>query len=141
MGLRSPLWMLSQALAEERDRTRLSHLSGRALDLGLGKVDKTRGHLFQAAGAVQQFLAKYPKYVSTIAAASPLEGYKPDGKMLKDWLSFIENSSGTFGHPRFGYNYDTLKGYLTPKYGGERLHGGGGDNEFEICLRLVAAFT
>jgi len=40
----------------------------------------------------------------------------------------------------FTYNYDTLRGYLTPKYGGTRQGGGGGDNEFEIVLRLMADF-
>ena len=61
--------------------------------------------------------------------------------MLADWIAFIDEHDGTYGHRRFAYNYDTLKGYLTPKYGGTRVGGGGGDNEFEICLRLGAAFV
>jgi len=106
----------------------------------LRKRDSTRGHLFQAAGAVQKFLEAHPEHVATIQAASPLEPYKPAGQVLADWSAFIDEQEGAYGHGRFGYNYDTLKGYLTTKYGGMRTGGGGGDNEFEICLRLGAAF-
>ena len=141
MALKGPLWLLARALVNERNRSSLAHLSTRALDLGLRKTDSTRGHLFQAAGAVQKFLEAHPEHVATIQAASPFEPYKPAGQVLADWIAFIAERDGTFGHRKFGYNYDTLKGYLTPKYGGERTGGGGGDNEFEICLRLCAAFV
>ena len=141
MALKGPLWLLRRALVEERNRTALGHLSGRALDLGLLRTDSTRGHLFQAAGAVQRFLEAHPEHVATIQAASPLEPYKPAGQVLADWTAFIAELDGTYGRGRFGYNYDTLKGYLTPRYGGTRAGGGGGDNEFEICLRLGAEFV
>lgn len=141
MALKGPLWLLGRALVEERNRTPLGHLSARALDLGLRKTDSTRGHLFQAAGAAQKFLEAHPAHVSTIQAASPLDPYKPTGQMLADWKSFLARHGGPHGQGKFGYNYDTLKGYLTPKYGGTRTGGGGGDNEFEICLRLCAAFV
>ena len=141
MALKGPLWLLGRALVEERNRTPLGHLSARALDLGLRKRDSTRGHLFQAAGAVQRFLEAHPEHVAVIQAASPLEPYKPVGQVLADWTAFIAEHDGTYGQRRFNYNYDTLKGYLTPKYGGTRIGGGGGDNEFEICLRLGAAFV
>lgn len=140
MALKGPLSLLGRALVEERNRTALGYLSARALDLGLRKRDSTRGHLFQAAGAVQRFLEAHPEHVATIQAASPLEPYKPAGQVLADWTDFIAEHDGTYGQGRFGYNYDTLKRYLTPKYGGTRTGGGGGDNEFEICLRLGAAF-
>ena len=140
MALKGPLWLLGRALVEERNRTPLGHLSSRALDLGLRKTDSTRGHLFQAAGAVQRFLEAHPEHVGTIQAASPLEPYKPAGQVLDDWRTFLAGHDGPYGRGNFGYNYDTLKGYLTPKYGGLRAGGGGGDNEFEICLRLSAAF-
>lgn len=110
------------------------------LDLGLRKTDATRGHVFQAAGAVQQFLIAHPNHVATIAAASQIEPYKAKGVVLNDWLQFMAAQSGAYGRSQFGYNYNTLKGYLTNKYGGTRKGGGGGDNEFEICMRLIAAF-
>lgn len=141
MALRGPLWLLGCALVEERNRTPLGYLSGKALDLGLRKKDSTRGHLFQAAGAIQGFLEAHPEHVPTIRAASPLEPYKPAGQVLNDWKLFLAGRAGVYGHGKFGYNYDTLKGYLTPKYGGTRAGGGGGDNELEICLRLGAAFV
>ena len=140
MALKGPLWLLGRALVEERNRSTLSYLSGRALDLGLRRAESTRGHLFQAAGAVQRFLEAHQEHVTTIVAASPLEPYKPTGQMLDDWIAFLAEREGSYGHRRFAYNYDTLRGYLTPKYGGTRTGGGGGDNEFEICMRLSAAF-
>jgi hypothetical protein len=140
MALKGPLSLLGRALVEERGNTQLGYLSARALDLGVRKTDSTRGHLFQAVGAVQRFLEAYPQHVATIKAASPLDPYKPAGQVLADWNTFIGANAGAYGNVKFGYNYDTLKGYLTPKYGGTRLGGGGGDNEFEICLRLGAEF-
>lgn len=142
MALKGPLWLLGRALVEERNRTPLGHLSARALDLGLRKTDSTRGHLFQAAGAIQRFLEAHPEHIATIQAAAALEPYKPTGQVLADWKAFLaQQHDGPYGQGKFGYNYGTLKGYLTPKYGGTRTGGGGGDNEFEICLRLGAAFV
>lgn len=140
MALKGPLWLLGRALVEERNRTPLGHLAARALDLGLRKTDSTRGHLSQATGAIQIFLQAHSAHAATIRAASPLEPYKPTGQMQNDWKTFFAGHDGAYGQKTFGYNYDTLKGYLTPKYGGVRTGGGGGDNEFEICLRLGAAF-
>lgn len=140
MALKSPLWLLGKALVEERNRTILGHLSSKALDLGLRKTDSTRGHMFQAIGAVQKFLERFPQHKDTISAASPLEPYKPNRQILTDWKNFIQRHDGSYGHARFDYNYDTLKGYLTLKYGGTRRGGGGGDNEFEISLKLCAHF-
>jgi len=74
--------------------------------------------------------------------ASPSEPYKPKGPVLSDWKRFLTTKKGEYGQARLGfqYNYNTLKGYLTPQYGGHRTGGGGGDNEFEIVLRLLAGF-
>jgi hypothetical protein len=131
----------SKCLDEERKASKLSHLSARCLDLGLKKTDSTRGHVFQACGAVQKFLEAYPQHKSSISASSPVDPYKPTGKVLADWKTFLSSHSGTgtYGQGQWGYNYDTLRGYLTRKYGGRRTGGGGGDNEFEIVLRLVSA--
>jgi hypothetical protein len=127
-------------LTEERNRTSLGHLSSRALDLGIRKTDSTRGHLFQAIGAVQQFLIAYPQHKATINTASKIDPYKPTGQVLDDWKTFLKAHAGSYGNAKFGYNYNTLKGYLTKKYAGNRTGGGGGDNEFEISMRLCAAF-
>lgn len=140
MAIKGPLWFLAHSLDQERSRTALSFLSGRALDLGLKKTDATRGHLFQAVGAVQKFLDQYPGHLPTIKSNSPLNPYKPNGQVLKDWLKFIAANGGPYERASFGYNYNTLKGYLTAKYGGTRAGGGGGDNELEIAFRLVAEF-
>lgn len=141
MAIKGPLWFLAQALNEERARTPLAYLAGRALDLGLKKTDATRGHLFQAIGATQRFFQQHPHHLAGIKAASPVQPLKPAGAVLSDWKKFIAANNGTYEKPSFGYNYTTLKGYLTPKYGGRRAGGGGGDNEFEICLRLLAEFV
>jgi len=140
MALKGPLWVLANARAEERSVSHLAHLSSRALDLGLSKVDKTRGHLFQAVGAVQRFFADYPQHVATVTAAAPHQPFKPAGTMLNDWKTFLAANQGPYGNAHFGYNYDTLRNILTKKYAGTRKGGGGGDNELEICFRLVAEF-
>ena len=85
MALKGPLWLLGLALVEERNRSTLGHLSARVLDLGLRKTHSTRGHLFQAAGAVRGFLEAHPEHVATIKAASPLEPHKPAEQVLDDW--------------------------------------------------------
>ena len=139
MALKGPLWLLGKGLEDERSRNELCHLSARLLDLGLLKTDSTRGHVFQATGAVQQFLGRYPCHLQTISNASPIEPYKLQGEELEDWKAFFSRSDGQYGREQFGYDFDTLRSYLTPKYGGTRKGGGGGNNEFEICLRLAAA--
>lgn len=60
--------------------------------------------------------------------------------MLADWRQWFSAQTGMYGRQSFGYNYDTLRGYLTARYGGTRTGGGGGNNELEIALRLVARF-
>jgi len=144
MSVKGPLWVMAECLNQERRRGKLTFLAAKALDLGLSKKDKTRGHIFQACGAVQKFFQKYPQHKATISSASPTDPYKMSGQMLRDWKSFLAaNSSagdGRYENKNFRYNYKTLQGYLTPKYGGTPKTGGGGDNEFEVILRLVAAF-
>ncbi len=140
MALKGPLSLMARCLEEERRRGKLTFLAAKALDLGLRRTDSTRGHIFQAVGAVQNFFQRYPEHRATVAAASPVHPYKPSGNPLRDWKVFLRTHTGEYGRKSFGYDYDTLKGYLTSKYGGRRRGGGGGDNEFEITLRLVAEF-
>jgi hypothetical protein len=140
MAIKGPLWLMAKCLEEERSRGKLTFLSGRALDLGIRKSESTRGHIFQACGAVQAFFEDFPNHIATVKNSSPVEPFKPTARILRDWLSFIDTKSGSYSQRKFNYNYDTVKNYLTPKYGGIRHGGGGGDNEFEIALRLVAEF-
>lgn len=140
MALKSPTWFLARAYREERDRSRLCHLSARALKLGLAGDHGTRGHIKQPIGAVQRFFEQYPAHVATVNAASELDPFKPTGQVLADWMTFMGANGGSFGRKEYGYSFNTLKRLLTPKYGGARTGGGGGDNEFETVLRLVAAF-
>jgi hypothetical protein len=140
MPLKGPLWLMGKCLEEERQRGKLTYLAAKALDLGVRRSESTRGHIFQACGTVQQFLREHPQHKTAIKAASPTEPFKPSGQLLRDWRSFIRSRSGSYERDAFGYDYDTLKGYLTRKYGGRRRGGGGGDNEFEIVMRLLAEF-
>jgi hypothetical protein len=139
--LKGPLFLLGRCLLQERNNGPYRVLARRCLDLGLLKTDSTRGHVFQATGAAQRFLLKYPHHRSIVNASPKSKPYKPTGQVLADWRAFLANASADdYGtHLGFAYNFQTLKGYLTPKYGGLPKSGGGGDNEFEIAMRLVAA--
>jgi hypothetical protein len=141
MALRGWRWFLGECLKKERRRGPHHRLASRALDLGLLGADNTTGHIQQSCGAVQNFLIRYPGHRRTIRRASPSRPFKPRGAVLQDWQRFLSGKSGTYGRTTFGYDYVTLKGYLTRKYGGRRRGGGGGDNEFEIVLRLMAEFS
>lgn len=142
MGLKSKEWFLGKCLEEERKTSRLGPLSYRVLDLGLRRTVQTAGHILQSCGATQIFLKKYPKYRRVIRMASPLDPFPlhRHRKMVRDWLTFLRGQQGKYGHPRFGYNWSTLRTYLTHKYGGRHTGGGGGNSLFEVVLRLVAEF-
>lgn len=143
MGLRSKEWFLGKCLDEERETTRLGYLSRRILDLGLKRTAKTAGHILQSCGATQKFLDKYPQHKHSIRAASPLDPFPLDQntKMQRDWIKFFRGQPHKYGHPRFGYSWDSLRTYLTNRYGGNHAGGGGGDSLFEMVLRLMAEFS
>lgn len=142
MGLKSKEWFLGKCLEEERGTTRLGYLSCRILDLGLRRTAKTAGHILQSCGATQKFLQEYPLHKRSICAASPLEPYRLDQntQMLRDWLKFFKSQPRKYGHPRFGYTWDSLRTYLTKRCGGNHVGGGGGDSLFLMVLRLMAEF-
>jgi hypothetical protein len=71
----------------------------------------------------------------------PFVPYAFAGTDKTAWNGWFQPKGGAFGQPRFGYNYDTLRGYLTPLYGGTRSGGGGGNNEFELVARMLAKFV
>lgn len=142
MAIKSKEWFLGKCLEEERKTSPLGPLARRVLDLGLRRTSKTAGHILQSCGATQRFLEVYPVHKRTIGKTSPLDPF-PLHKyqnVLKDWNSFFRKQPAKYGHPRFGYNWDTLRTYLTQKYGGKHVGGGGGDSLFKLVLRLMAEF-
>ncbi len=143
MALKSKEWFFKHCYAERQAVTRLAHLSHDILEKGMGQKDATRGHVTQAVGAVQLFLAKFPKHREAIKAAEPTEPYdiKQNPQMLSDWLDwFSSQGQSTYGRADFGYNLDVLRGLLTPALGGTRKGGGGGNDEFKRVLRLMPEF-
>lgn len=139
MPLKSREWFFGCCYKEVKKFSTLAYLANRALELGFGK-EKTQGHILQACGAVQIFFQQYPNHKKVVSQASPFYPYKLKGRILNDWLTFLTSKNGPYGPKKFGYKWDTLKTYLTTKYGGRTTGGGGGDNEFEIVLRLLADF-
>ena len=140
MALKSREWFLSCCYREVRRLGKLTYLANRALELGLIGTECTQGHILQACGAVQKFSEQYPSHKNTVRQASPFDPFALSGPILKDWLDFFSQHAGQYGRRKFGYNWDTLRTYLTIKYGGRTTSGGGGDNEFEIVFRLMADF-
>jgi len=88
------------------------------------------------------FFVDSPSHISTVKAADPTKPYDiaGDKKLRKDWTTWISGKGNDFGRSSFGYNYTTLKNYLTPSLGGTRFGGGGGDDEFKRVLRLLVEF-
>lgn len=140
LALKSRQWFQNKCYREVRDGGSLADLANRAMELGLGNVDNTTGHIMQAVGAVQEFFEAHPEHLKTVRASSAQIPYALQGQIREDWLAFFSQQSGTYGKEDFGYNWDTLRNILTRKYGGRTTGGGGGDNEFEIVFRLIASF-
>jgi hypothetical protein len=143
MGLKSKEWFYKHCLREAKGYTAFAHLSWDLLEKGIGQKDSTRGHVTQAIGAVQQFLDDHAQHVQIIKDSSSTEPFdlRSHKKMHSDWCSWLAARSGTYGRPAFGYDFDTLKNYLTPNLGGARTGGGGGDDELKRVFRLVPEFS
>ena len=141
MALKGHLWFLGRCLDEERARTPESLIASRLLDLGLKRAESTRGHVFQAVGALQGFYSDRPSISTAARVALPYEPYAFDQAERQVWCQWFGAKAGPYGQRRFGYNYDTLRGYLTPLYCGSRMGGGGGNNEFELVARMLAKFV
>lgn len=149
MALKSKEWFFKQCLLEAKDYTAFAHLAWGLLEKGVGQEDATRGHVTQAIGAVQRFLARRPQHRQTIADADRTRPFDmaADDEMLQDWREWFEAEraqraarQGAYGREDFGYNLETLAGYLTRRFGGRRQGGGGGVDEFKKVLRLVPEF-
>lgn len=138
MAVKGSRRLLRECYKQVRQMTDLAPLSHRALELGLGG-ENTAGHLHHAFGAVQVFFDRYPQHKQTIAAASPLQPYRLTEEIQEDWIAFLDEKHGDFGSGDYRYNWDKLRRVLTPRCGGTRDGGGGGDNELEIALRLTAS--
>ena len=142
MGLRSREWFFGECYREVRKKTSLSTLSDKALQLGF-KKEMTGGHILQVCGATQLFFQKYQQHVATVRKSSPSRPYKLKGQILHDWLAFFQSKANktTYGQKTFQYDWNSLRTYLTPKYGGKHKGGGGGNDKLEIVLRLMAEFV
>ena len=142
MALKSKEWFYKQCLRQVKEHSRLEYLSWNLLEKGIGQSDKTRGHVTQAIGAVQAFLEGFPSHWTAIQQADPTRSFDiaAHPEVLHDWIEWFGTKNGRYGRPSFGYNYSTLKGYLTPKLGGRRRGGGGGEDEFKKVLRLLPEF-
>lgn len=141
MGLKSREWFFGECYKRFKNNSPLKNLADSALELGF-KREMTGGHILQACGAAQAFLAKYPHHKQAIQKAPPGTRYRLTGQILKDWLKFFasKQAQATYGRKEFQYNWSSLRTYLTPKYGGIHIGGGGGNDKLERVLRLVAAF-
>jgi hypothetical protein len=143
MPLRSKEWFYKQCLAEVEEFSRLSHMCWSVLKKGIGQEDQTRGHVTQAIGALQGFLGQFPNHKETIRDSDPTKPFDigNNDEILHDWqVWFASQRRTTYGPAGFAYNYDTVRGYLTPLLGGRRKGGGGGNDEFKRVLRLMAEF-
>ena len=72
-------------------------MARRGLNLGILKTDSTRGHMFQACGAVQVFLDQNPAHKNTIRNSSPVDPYKPTGALRTAWTAFLAGHDNDIG--------------------------------------------
>lgn len=142
MALKSKEWFYKQCLGEVERHGRFAHLCWDILKKGIGQSDSTRGHVTQAIGVCQTFLAAHAALVPIIRAADPTRPFNvsSDQRVRAPLRTWLPRQSREFGRASFGYNYDTLRNIVTPSLGGRRRGGGGGDDEFKRVLRLVAEF-
>jgi len=139
--MKSKEWFYKQCLLKIKDFGPLTHLCWVVLQKGIGQSDSTRGHVTQAIGAVQKFLKAQPEWIGTIRDSDPTKPFDINSHkgLLEAWRKWFARKEGSY-HGRFGYNYDTLRGLLTPTLGGSCRGGGGGNDEFKRVLRLMAEF-
>lgn len=142
MGLRSREWFFGECYKQVRKKTKLKVLADKSLQLGF-KKEMTGGHILQVCGATQLFLKKHPEHKPAIRKLPAKKPCRLGGQLLKDWLAFLKSKNGksVYGQKAFQYDWNSLRTYLTPKYGGKHKGGGGGNDKLEIVLRLMAAFV
>lgn len=142
MALKSKEWFFKKCLAEIKDYGRFSHLAWSLLQKGIGQSDGTRGHVAQAVGVSQEFLAAFPAHIATIRASDPTLPFDvaANRRLQTDLTNWLAGQHGTFGRAAYGYSYDTFKRNTTATLGGTRRGGGGADDEFKRVLRLMAEY-
>lgn len=144
--LRSKEWFYGKCVEIVRDTQDLKGIAWRALELGVEGVDGTRGHMNHSIGVAQSFLKDRPNILDELneLQLEAIDMALADNEDLRlEFVDWIGNKAGAFGQVGahiFGYNFDTFKSVATPRLGGHRADGGGGNNEFHIALRLVAHF-
>jgi len=142
MALKSKEWFYKQCLREVKTFSPYAHLCWDLLQKGVGQQDATRGHVTQAIGATQKFITRNPNWRRAIRKADPTKPFEitTNAKMLISWKSWIGGKKGKYDRESFGYNYTTLKHYLTSPLGGTCSGGGGGNDEFKKVLRVIVVF-
>ncbi len=142
MKLKSKEWFYKLCLGEVKQHGRFCHLCWDILEKGIGQTNSTRGHVTQAIGVSQQFLAGHPNLIPTIRAADPTHPFdvSHNTKVRNALTTWLAARHGPFDRASFGYSYDTFKNIVTPSLGGTRHGGGGGNDEFKRVLRLMAEF-
>lgn len=138
MALKSKEWFYKQCLAQVDGIKPLAHLSWSVLKKGVGQEDYTRGHVNQAIGAVQGFLEDYPQHIRTIKRSDPTTPFdiQNHAEILHEWLRWFATKHDRYGRTDFGFNYDTLRGFLPRNLGGTRGGGGGGGDELSASSDL-----
>ena len=143
MALKSKEWFYKKCLNEVKEHGRFSHLCWDILEKGIGQSNSTRGHVTQAIGVSQTFLAAQKSLIPIIKAADPTRPFNVSHAVevadaLKAWLA--KHNAKSFGKSTFGYGYKKFKNIVTPSLGGKLKGGGGGNDEFKRVLRLMAEF-
>lgn len=144
--MRSKEWFYGRCLQLVRETEDFDGIAWRALELGVGGVDNTRGHMTHSIGVAQSFLEVHQNILDEIneLQLEAVDLGRPENDDLRQqFVNWIAPQAGAFGQVGvhvFGFNFDTFKSVVTPRLGGHRADGGGANNEFHIALRLVAHF-
>lgn len=99
------------------------------------------GKVKQAFFGVQRFLQEYPRHRQFVESLPDDRWFElADSALKPDWERFLQDF-GDETDPAYGYSLPTLRRYLTPRVGGTRTGGGGGDNELKRVWPLVGRAT
>jgi hypothetical protein len=95
------------------------------------------GHLKQGFYGAQRFLQENRQFIEPLSRSSLQTQFEFNQPLLDSWRLFLAQF-GSEENSSFGYDFNTLQGYLTRQYGGHRVGGGGGDYPFKIAWPIVA---
>jgi hypothetical protein len=95
------------------------------------------GHLKQGYYAAQRFLQENRHFIEPISRSPLQRPFDFDQTLLDSWQTFLQQF-GSESDQSYGYDFDILRGILTPLYGGRRIGGGGGDYPFKLVWPILA---